>query len=83
MSYLRTRVLPTRGCFDGLDNLGASLRLEVDLTVKPVQQALRRAPKALRTPLKEYLDDLEDSGVIEKVERPTEWVTVTFTFAWT
>ena len=31
-------------------------------------------PEALRTPLKEYLDNLEARGVIEKVERPTEWV---------
>ena len=60
--------------FDGLGNLGTPLRLEVDETVKPVQQPLRRVPEALRTPLKEYLDDLEARGVIEKVERPTEWV---------
>ena len=60
--------------FDGLGNLGTPLRLEVDETVKPVQQPLRRVPEALRTPLKEYLDDLESRGVIEKVERPTEWV---------
>ena len=60
--------------FDGLGNLGTPLRLEVDETVKPVQQPLRRVLEALRTPLKEYLDDLEARGVIEKVERPTEWV---------
>ena len=60
--------------FDGLGNLGTPLRLEVDETVKPVQQPVRRVPEALRTPLKEYLDDLEARGVIEKVERPTEWV---------
>ena len=39
--------------FDGLGNLGTPLRLEVDETVKPVQQPLRRVPEALRTPLKE------------------------------
>ena len=59
---------------DGLGNLGTPLRLEVDETVKPVQQPLRRVLEALRTPLKEYLDDLEARGVIEEVERPTEWV---------
>ena len=31
-------------------------------------------PEALRTPLKEYLDDLEARSIIEKVERPTEMV---------
>ena len=60
--------------FEGLGNLGTPLQLEVDKEVKPVQQTLRRVPEALRTPLKEYLDDLEAKGVIEKVERPTEWV---------
>ena len=58
--------------FDGLGNLGTPLRLEVDETVKPVQQPLRRVPEALRTLLKEYLEDLEARGVIEKVKRPTE-----------
>ena len=60
--------------FDVLGNLGTQLGLEVDEMVKPVQRLLRRVPEALRTPLKEYLDDLEARGVIEKVERPTEWV---------
>lgn len=60
--------------FDGLGNLGTPLRLEVDETVQPVQQLLRRVPEALRTPPKEYLDNLEARGVIEKVERPIEWV---------
>ena len=60
--------------FEGLGNLGTPLQLEVDKEVKPVQQPLRRVPEALRTPLKEYLDDLGAKGVIEKVERPTEWV---------
>ena len=58
--------------FDGLGSLGTPLRLEVDETVKPVQQPLRKEPEALRTPLKENLDDLEARGIIEKVERPTE-----------
>ena len=53
--------------FDGLGNLGTPLRLEVDETVNPVQKPLRRVPEALRTPLKEYLDDLEAIGLIEKV----------------
>ena len=60
--------------FEGLGSLGTPLRLEVDKDVKPVQQPLRRVPEALRTSLKEYLDKLETEGVIERVDRPTEWV---------
>ncbi|PFX14763.1 Uncharacterized protein K02A2.6 [Stylophora pistillata] len=50
------------------------LQLEVDKDVRPVQQPLRRVPEAMRKPLKEYLDELEAKGILEKVERPTEWV---------
>ena len=50
------------------------MQLEVDKDVRPVQQPLRRVPEAMRKPLKEHLDDLEAKSVIEKVERPTEWV---------
>ena len=57
--------------FEGLGSLGASLRLEVDEDVKPVQEALGRVPEAAREPLKQYLDDLKAKGVIEKVERAT------------
>ena len=60
--------------FDGLGSLEIPLRLEVDKTVQPVQQPLKRVPKVSRSPLKEYLDDLETRSVIEKVERSTEWV---------
>ena len=59
--------------FEGLGSLGTPLRLEVDKEVKPVQQPLRRVPETLRTSLKEYQDDLETKGVIERVDRPTEW----------
>lgn len=50
------------------------MQLEVDKDVRPVQQPLRGVPEAMRKPLKEHLDDLEAKSVIEKVERPTEWV---------
>ena len=60
--------------FEGLGSLGAPLRLKVDKEVKPVHQPLRRVPEGLRTSLKDYLDNLETKGVIERVDRPTEWV---------
>ena len=60
--------------FQGLGNLGSPLRPEVDEQVRPVQLALRNVPGALRTPVKEYLDDLEVRGVIVNVDRPTEWM---------
>ena len=63
-----------RCVFDGLGNLGTPLRLEVDEEVRPVQQPLRNVPEALRTPLKEDLDDVEARGVIAKLDRPIDWM---------
>lgn len=60
--------------FEGLGDLGNPLQLLVDKDVRPVQQQGRTVPEVMRKPLKEYLDDLEAKGVIEKLERPTEWV---------
>ena len=45
--------------FDGLGNLGTPLRFQVDEETRPVHQPLRNVPEALRTPLKEHLDDVE------------------------
>ena len=60
--------------FHDLGNLGKPLRLEVDEEVRPIQQPLRKVPEALRTPLKEHLDDVEARGVIAKVDRQIEWM---------
>ena len=60
--------------FQGLGELGESLHLEVDETVRPVQIPPRRIPEALRKPLKEHLEELEQQGVIEKVVQATDWV---------
>ena len=54
--------------------LGEPLHLEIDHTVEPVQIPPRRIPEALRKPLKEHLDELEEQEIIQKVVEPTEWV---------
>ena len=46
----------------------------VDPTVKPVIDPARRVPVALRVKVKEELDRMQQIGVIEPVEQPTEWV---------
>lgn len=62
--------------FEGLGDLGTPLQLLVDKdhSVRSVQKPWKKVTGAMRKPLKEYLDDLEAKGVIEKVERSTEWV---------
>ena len=60
--------------FQGLGELGESLRLEIDESIKLIQIPPRRIPEALRKPLKEHLKELEQQGVIEKVVEATDWV---------
>ena len=40
----------------------------------PVVHSPRRVPVALREPFKEELDNLIQQGIIEKVDRPTDWM---------
>ena len=60
--------------FEGISKLGEPLHLEIDHTVEPVQIPPRRIPEALRKPLKDHLDELEEQEIIQKVVEPTEWV---------
>jgi len=62
--------------FDG--KLGALPGGKVDLTLapntEPVVRPARTLPESLNTTVKAELDRLEDSGVIIKVDKPTDWV---------
>jgi len=60
--------------FQGLEELGKPLRLEVDEMVKPVQIPPRRISEVLRGTLKDHLAELEQEGFIEKVTQATDWV---------
>ena len=60
--------------FQGLEELGKPLRLEVDEMVKPVQIPSRRISEALRGTLKDHLAELEQEGFIEKVTQATDWM---------
>ena len=48
--------------------------LRVDETVKPVQQRMRRQPYQLRESIKRKLQEMENEGIIEKVETPETWI---------
>ena len=50
------------------------IKLHIDKDVKPIVQQCRRVPLPLRGKVEAELERLEDAGVIEKVEGPTEWV---------
>ena len=57
---------------------GALVDLHVDHSVEPVAQPHRRIPFSVRPPLeKELLKFEEEEDIIEKVEKPTGWVSAT------
>lgn len=53
---------------------GVSLSLPIDRSIPPVIQPLRRCPIPLLQKVKSKLDELLEMGIIEKVTRPTSWV---------
>ena len=60
--------------FGDLGCLPEEYHIHVDPTIKPVVHPARRVPFALRDKLKSELDRMTLLGVIEKVEKPTDWV---------
>ena len=49
-------------------------KIKADKSVTPVTHPPRKIPTALRSRLKETLDEMEKKGVIRKVDEPTDWV---------
>lgn len=50
------------------------LVLPIDRSVAPVIQPLRRCPIAILEQVKSKLDELQEKGIIERVSKPTSWV---------
>jgi hypothetical protein len=61
--------------FNGLGKLkDYQLEIAIDDKVEPIAQKARRVPFGLREKLEEKINELEEMGVVEKVEGPTPWV---------
>ena len=60
--------------FQGLECLTMPYHIKIDHSVNPVISLPRNQPAAIRERLKETLDEMEATGVIRKVDQPTEWV---------
>ena len=66
--YAYEDVFGELGCIPG------EYHINVDHTVKPVVHPARRVPFALKEKLKAELNRMVSLGVIEKVDKPTDWV---------
>ena len=61
--------------FEGLGEInGVQHEIQIDPNATPVVHPPRRIPVALREPLKEELNGMENLGVIKKCTEPTAWV---------
>ena len=60
--------------FSGLGCLDKPYKIKIDNSVTPVINPPRKIPATLRKRVKKALIDMENSGVIRKVDEPTDWV---------
>ena len=61
--------------FAGIGQLtGDQVQLHIDTTVEPVAQKARQIPFHIRKKVEKELSNLEQQGIIEKVNGPTPWV---------
>ena len=61
--------------FHGIGKMkGVKVDLHVDPAITPVAQAHRRIPFSVRPKLEAELEKLEADDIIERVEKPTSWV---------
>lgn len=60
--------------FEGDGQLPGQLHLEVGDNARPVRQPVRKVPIAIKPTLKKELKRLNESGIIEPVDEPTDWI---------
>ena len=60
--------------FKGLGCMDGDYHIVIDETVKPVIHPPRKVPYSILGKLQEKLSQLEKSGVVRKVDKPTPWV---------
>ena len=61
-------------CFGEVGTLNTAYHIELRDDVTPVVVPPRKTPYALKDPLKKELDRMEKLGIIEEVEKSTDWV---------
>jgi hypothetical protein len=60
--------------FEGVGQVPGEYKIELKANAQPVIHAARRVPLSLHKKLRQSLDKLVEGGIIEKVQKPTDWV---------
>ena len=61
-------------CFKGIGCLEREHEIKIDPSIKPVVNRARRIPLSMIDKVKTELQKMEESGIIARVDEPTEWV---------
>ena len=59
---------------EGVGKLASEYHIRIDSSIDPVQHAPRHVPVALRTKVKEALEDLEKQEIVTPMTLPTAWI---------
>ena len=60
--------------FEGLGEMPGEYHIELKAGATPVIHLPRRIPLSLYDKLKHTLNNLENEGIVSKVDKPTDWV---------
>ena len=60
--------------FEGLGKFNVTCSIKVDENAEPIARPPRRVPETIKMKLRDKLNDLENSGIISKVENPDGWI---------
>ena len=64
--------------FEGIGKMkGVKVDLNIDTDVRPTVQPLRRIPFSVRPKIEEEIRRLEKEDIIERIDKPTSWVSPT------
>lgn len=61
-------------CFQGMGCLSKEHTIQINPEIRPVINRARRIPLSMADKVKAELDRMEQNGIIEKVDQPTDWV---------
>lgn len=67
-------MLENKNIFEGLGKLPFKYKITLKEGCVPVVRPPRRVPNIIRERLKSTLENLEKNGIIQKIDKPTEWV---------
>ncbi|UYV72194.1 K02A2.6-like [Cordylochernes scorpioides] len=74
LKFLNQLSIKYEGVLKGLGMLPKEYHIEIEKEATPVQQHPRRIPIGVKAEFKRKLNDLEERGIIERVQNSSSWI---------